>query len=213
MNSTTRDRDIFGDLGENGDPDAGWARELTARHGDARGMLPRQGALNRGLPFDFYAPINGIPCSSRSARRAEHRLRHCAAKKAPSTRLWSAGAGLRADAVTLDGRCKRAGSLDLSRMKTDRFTQPWRGQSAGCSRTIAALHPDLRRLNAGRGSVRNGSNAMTPRSQGHAVDWVEQTPLRDAELRAADYGIAGLPHAVRGGPGFRSPIASRRRIE
>ena len=37
--------------------------ELAARHGDARAtLLVGKAALNRGLPFDFYAyPVNGIP--------------------------------------------------------------------------------------------------------------------------------------------------------
>ncbi len=55
---------IFGDLGENGDPDAlVGLGELTSRYSDARGMLLLgKAALNRGLPFDFYAyPVNGIP--------------------------------------------------------------------------------------------------------------------------------------------------------
>src|SRR5712672_2702701 len=55
---------IFGDLGENGDADAlVGLGELTSRYGDARGMLlVGKAALNRGLPFDFYAyPVNGIP--------------------------------------------------------------------------------------------------------------------------------------------------------
>ncbi len=55
---------ILADMGENGDPDAVLGLgELTARHGDARGMLlAGKAALNRGLPFDFYAyPVSGIP--------------------------------------------------------------------------------------------------------------------------------------------------------
>ena len=55
---------IFGDMGENGDPDAlAGLGELTARYTDARGMLLLgKAALNRGLPFDHYAyPVNGIP--------------------------------------------------------------------------------------------------------------------------------------------------------
>src|SRR5258705_10798069 len=55
---------IFGDMGENGDPDAlVGLGELASRNGDARGMLPLgKAALNRGLPFDFYAyPVSGIP--------------------------------------------------------------------------------------------------------------------------------------------------------
>src|SRR6202011_602064 len=62
------DRDIaipvFGDMGENGDPDAvGGLGELASRNSDARGMLLMgKAALNRGLPFDYYAyPVTGIP--------------------------------------------------------------------------------------------------------------------------------------------------------
>ena len=55
---------IFADMGENGDPDAlVGLGELASRNSDARGMLlVGKAALNRGLPFDFYAyPVNGIP--------------------------------------------------------------------------------------------------------------------------------------------------------
>ena len=55
---------IFGDMGENGDPEAlAGLGELTARYSDARGMLLLgKAALNRGLPFDHYAyPVTGIP--------------------------------------------------------------------------------------------------------------------------------------------------------
>ncbi len=55
---------IFADMGDNGDPDAlVGLGELASRNGDARGMLLLgKAALNRGLPFDFYAyPVNGIP--------------------------------------------------------------------------------------------------------------------------------------------------------
>src|SRR6202040_2128766 len=55
---------IFADMGENGDPDAlVGLGELTSRNNDARGMLlVGKAALNRGLPFDFYAyPVTGIP--------------------------------------------------------------------------------------------------------------------------------------------------------
>jgi len=51
-------------MGENGDPDVlTGLGEITSRYGDARGMLLMgKAALNRGLPFDFYAsPVNGIP--------------------------------------------------------------------------------------------------------------------------------------------------------
>src|SRR6185295_3773546 len=55
---------IFADVGENGDPDAlVGLGELASRHADARSMLLMgKAALNRGLPFDFYAyPVSGIP--------------------------------------------------------------------------------------------------------------------------------------------------------
>src|SRR5258708_28012093 len=55
---------IFGDMGENGDPEAlVGLGELASRNSDARGMLlVGKAALNRGLPFDFYAyPTSGIP--------------------------------------------------------------------------------------------------------------------------------------------------------
>ena len=55
---------IYADIGENGDSDAliGLG-ELASRNNDARGMLlVGKAALNRGLPFDFYAfPVSGIP--------------------------------------------------------------------------------------------------------------------------------------------------------
>ena len=55
---------IMADMGENGDPDAlVGLGELASRNNDARGMLlVGKAALNRGLPFDFYAyPVTGIP--------------------------------------------------------------------------------------------------------------------------------------------------------
>src|SRR3954452_12515551 len=55
---------VLADMGENGDPEAlTGLGELTQRYSDARGMLLLgKAALNRGLPFDFYAyPVNGIP--------------------------------------------------------------------------------------------------------------------------------------------------------
>ena len=55
---------ILADVGENGDPEAlVGLGELVARHNYARGtLLVGKAALNRGLPFDFYAyPVSGIP--------------------------------------------------------------------------------------------------------------------------------------------------------
>ena len=78
-------------LGENGDPDAliGLG-ELTARYSDARGMLLLgKAALNRGLPFDFYAyPVIGHSVrTSRSGRKSSRASSTPSpGRKAPSTR-------------------------------------------------------------------------------------------------------------------------------
>ena len=94
---------IFADMGENGDPDAlVGLGELASRHGDARGMLLMgKAALNRGLPFDFYAyPVIGHPAIQvdRAGSRAEHHVRHRAAGKRLQSVGGFAGASLRADA-------------------------------------------------------------------------------------------------------------------
>ena len=84
---------ILGDMGENGDPDVlQGLGEAASRNGDARGMLLMgKAALNRGLPFDFYAyPVVGIPpykaMGPRSSRASCLRLR---GRKARSIRRWS----------------------------------------------------------------------------------------------------------------------------
>ena len=94
---------IFADMGENGDPDAlVGLGELASRNSDARGMLLLgKAALNRGLPFDFYAyPVTGIPLvqADRAGGRTEHRLRHRPAGKRLQSGRGLAGAGLWADA-------------------------------------------------------------------------------------------------------------------
>ena len=85
---------LLADMGENGDPEAlVGLGELTARYSDARGMLLMgKAALNRGLPFDFYAyPVNGIPVvqADRPGSRARASSTPSPARKAPSTRPWS----------------------------------------------------------------------------------------------------------------------------
>ena len=84
---------IFGDMGENGDPDAlAGLGELTARYSDARGMLLLgKAALNRGLPFDHYAyPVNGIPPFKQIGPEVEPSIVYAiAGRKAPSIRPWS----------------------------------------------------------------------------------------------------------------------------
>ena len=104
---------IFGDMGENGDPDAlVGLGELPSRNSDARGMLLLgKAALNRGLPFDYYAyPVerNSAVQADRAGSRAEHRLRDRAAGKRVQSGGGFAGAGLRADAG--DAGCRHATS-------------------------------------------------------------------------------------------------------
>ncbi len=84
---------IFADMGENGDPDAlVGLGELASRYGDARGMLLLgKAALNRGLPFDFYAyPVTGFRRSSRSGRKSSRAsCSRSRGRKAPSIQRWS----------------------------------------------------------------------------------------------------------------------------
>src|SRR6202166_741180 len=119
---------IFGDMGENGDPDAlVGLGGLASRYGDARGMLLLgKAALNRGLPFDFYAyPVSGIPPFKSIGPEVEQSIVFAIARQEsafnPSVVSPAQAYGLMQ--VTPDaGRyvCKRAGvSFDLRRMKTD----------------------------------------------------------------------------------------------
>jgi soluble lytic murein transglycosylase len=94
---------IFADMGENGDPDAlVGLGELASRHADARSMLVMgKAALNRGLPFDFYAyPVTGIPPFKSIGPEVEQSIMFAIAR--PGKRLQSvrgfAGPSLRADA-------------------------------------------------------------------------------------------------------------------
>ena len=83
---------ILADLGENGDPDAlAGLGELASRNSDARGMLLLgKAALNRGLPFDFYAyPVSGIPAFKRSGRRSSRASStRSRGRRAHSIRRW-----------------------------------------------------------------------------------------------------------------------------
>jgi soluble lytic murein transglycosylase len=184
---------IFGDLGENGDPDAlVGLGELTARHGDARGMLLLgKAALNRGLPFDFYAyPINGIPSFKSIGPEVEQSIVYAIARQesAFNQAVVSPAQAYGLMQVTPDaGRyvCKRAGvSFDLSRMKTD----PVYNAALGAAE-LGGLLEDYRgsyiltfaAYNAGRGSVKKWIERYgDPRDpKVDAVDWVEQIPFSE----------------------------------
>jgi soluble lytic murein transglycosylase len=184
---------IFGDLGENGDPDAlVGLGELTSRYSDARGMLLLgKAALNRGLPFDFYAyPVNGIPPFKQFGPEIEQSIVYAIARQesAFNPAVVSPAQAYGLMQVTPDaGRyvCKRAGvGFDLSRMKTD----PVYNAALGAAE-LGGLLEDYRgsyimtfaAYNAGRGSVKKWIDRYgDPRDpKVDAVDWVEQIPFSE----------------------------------
>jgi soluble lytic murein transglycosylase len=184
---------IFGDLGENGDPDAlVGLGELASRNGDARGMLLLgKAALNRGLPFDFYAyPVNGIPPFKSIGPDVEQSIVYAIARQEsafnPSVVSPAQAYGLMQ--VTPDaGRyvCKKYGAgFDLGRLKTD----PVYNAALGAAE-LGGLIEDYRgsyimtfaAYNAGRGSVKKWIDRYgDPRDpKVDAVDWVEQIPFSE----------------------------------
>jgi soluble lytic murein transglycosylase len=184
---------IFGDLGENGDPDAlVGLGELTSRYNDARGMLLLgKAALNRGLPFDFYAyPVNGIPPFKQFGPEIEQSIVYAIARQesAFNPAVVSPAQAYGLMQVTPDaGRyvCKRAGvSFDLSRLKND----PVYNAALGAAE-LGGLLEDYRgsyimtfaAYNAGRGSVKKWVERYgDPRDpKVDAVDWVEQIPFSE----------------------------------
>ena len=184
---------IFADMGENGDADAiiGLG-ELTARYGYARGMiLVGKAALNRGMPFDFYAyPVTGIPSYSPIGPDVEKSVVFAIARQES---LFNPGDVSPAQAyglmqVTPDaGRyvCKRAGvAFDLKRMKTDSAYNAALGAAE-----LGGLLEDFRgsyimtfaAYNAGRGSLKKWIDRYgDPRDpKVDAVDWVELIPFSE----------------------------------
>ncbi|MEA2918725.1 MAG: soluble lytic murein transglycosylase [Bradyrhizobium sp.] len=184
---------IFADMGENGDPDAlVGLGELASRAGDARGMLLLgKAALNRGLPFDFYAyPVNGIPPFKSIGPDVEQSIVFAIARQEsafnPSVVSPAQAYGLMQ--VTPDAGkyvCKKYGaSFDLGRLKTD----PVYNAALGAAE-LGGLIEDYRgsyimtfaAYNAGRGSVRKWIERYgDPRDpKVDAVDWVEQIPFAE----------------------------------
>jgi soluble lytic murein transglycosylase len=184
---------IFADAGENGDPEALMGLgELTARYGYARGMLlVGKAALNRGLPFDFYAyPVGGIPQYSPIGPDIEKSVVFAIARQEsafnPGDVSPAQAYGLMQ--VTPDaGRyvCKRAGvAFDLNRMKTDQAYNAALGAAE-----LGGLLEDFRgsyimtfaAYNAGRGSLKKWVDRYgDPRDpKVDAVDWVELIPFSE----------------------------------
>jgi soluble lytic murein transglycosylase len=184
---------IFADAGDNGDPDAlvGLA-EVAGRHDDARAMLlVGKAALNRGLPFDFYAyPVNGIPSFRSIGPDVEKSVIYAIARQESSFNpaVVSPAQAYGLMQVTPEaGRyvCKRAGvSFDLARMKTD----PVYNASLGAGE-LGGLIEDFRgsyimtfaAYNAGRGSLKKWIDRYgDPRDpKVDAVDWVELIPFSE----------------------------------
>ena len=184
---------IMADMGENGDPDAlvGLA-ELASRANDARAMLMvGKAALNRGLPFDFYAyPVSGIPSFKTMGPEVERAIVFAIARQEsafnPSVVSPANAYGLMQ--VTPDaGRyvTKRYGAgFDLARLKTDSVYNATLGAAE-----LASLIEDYRGsyimtfagYNAGRGSVRKWVERYgDPRDpKVDAVDWVESIPFAE----------------------------------
>ncbi|EAQ35857.1 lytic transglycosylase [Nitrobacter sp. Nb-311A] len=184
---------ILADIGANGDPDAVLGLgELAARHGDAQGMLlVGKAALNRGLPFDFYAyPVSGMPPFRSIGPDVERSIVYAIARQEsafnPSVVSPAHAYGLMQ--VTPDaGRyvCKKYGaSFDLHRLKTE----PAYNAALGAAE-LGGLLEDYRgsyimtfaAYNAGRGSVHKWiARYGDPRDPGvDAVDWVELIPFSE----------------------------------
>jgi soluble lytic murein transglycosylase len=184
---------ILADMGENGDPEAlVGLGELTARNGDARGMLLMgKAALNRGLPFDFYAyPLNGIPSFRPIGPEVEKSIVYAIARQEsafnPSVVSPAQAYGLMQ--VTPDAAryvCKRHGATyDLARLKNDSVYNATLGAAE-----LGGLLEDYRgsyimtfaAYNAGRGSVKKWIERYgDPRDpKVDAVDWVELIPFSE----------------------------------
>lgn len=184
---------VLADMGENGDSEAlAGLGELSQRYGDARGMLlVGKAALNRGLPFDFYAyPVNGIPQFTPIGPEVERSIVYAIARQEsafnPSVVSPAQAYGLMQ--VTPDAAryvCKRHGATyDLARLKNDSSYNATLGAAE-----LGGLLEDYRgsyimtfaAYNAGRGSVKKWIDRYgDPRDpKVDAVDWVELIPFSE----------------------------------
>ncbi|MGB6240296.1 MAG: lytic transglycosylase domain-containing protein, partial [Bradyrhizobium sp.] len=181
---------IFADMGENGDADAlVGLGELAARQGDARGMLLMgKAALNRGLPFDFYAyPVTGIPPCRSIGPDVEPSIIYAIARQesAFNPAVVSPAQAYGLMQVTPDAGkyvCKKYGAgFDLGRLKGDPVYTAALG-AAELGGLIDAYRGSyimtFAASNAGRGSVKKWIERYgDPRDpKVDAVDWVELIP-------------------------------------
>jgi peptidoglycan lytic transglycosylase len=184
---------IFADMGENGDADAliGLG-EMASRQSDARAMLLMgKAALNRGMPFDFYAyPITGIPPFKSIGPEVEPSIIYAIARQesAFNPAVVSPAQAYGLMQVTPDAGkyvCKKYGAnFDLGRLKND----PVYNAALGAAE-LGGLIEDYRgsyimtfaAYNAGRGSVKKWIDRYgDPRDpKVDAVDWVELIPFSE----------------------------------
>ena len=184
---------VMADMGENGDADVlVGLGELASRQGDARAMLlVGKAALNRGLPFDFYAyPVVGIPPFRPIGPDVEQSIIYAIARQesAFNPAVVSPAQAYGLMQVTPDAGkyvCKKYGaSFDLGRLKND----PVYNAALGAAE-LGGLIEDYRgsyimtfaAYNAGRGSVKKWIDRYgDPRDpKVDAVDWVELIPFSE----------------------------------
>lgn len=184
---------ILADMGERADPDALAALcELAERNNDPRGMLlAGKAALNRGLPFDYYAyPVNGIPPYRDIGPQVEKAIVFAIARQesAFNPLVVSPANAYGLMQVTPDAgkyvTKKYGATYDLARLKND----PSYNATLGAAE-LGGLIDDYRGsyiltfagYNAGRGSVRKWiAQYGDPRDASvDPVDWVEQIPFSE----------------------------------
>jgi soluble lytic murein transglycosylase len=184
---------IFADMGENGDADAlVGLGELAAHQRDARGMLLMgKAALNRGLPFDFYAyPVTGIPPFKSIGPDVEPSIIYAIARQesAFNPAVVSPAQAYGLMQVTPEAGkyvCRKYGAnFDFARLKNDSVYNAALGAAE-----LGGLIDDYRgsyvmtfaAYNAGRGSVKKWIERYgDPRDpKVDAVDWVELIPFSE----------------------------------
>ncbi len=204
---------MLADMGENGDPEAlAGLGELTQRYSDARGMLlVGKAALNRGLPFDFYAyPVNGIPQFTPIGPEVERSIVYAIARQesAFNPAVVSPAQAYGLMQVTPDAAryvCKRHGATYDIVAAEERFGLQRHARLGRARRTARGLsrllHHDLRGLQCRPRQreevdrpLRRPARPEDRRGRLGRADPV----LRDPQLRAADHGEpAGLPRPFR----------------